>query len=1188
MTSGLRARAIATEAAATLRNRLSPLVTMVAAATLVALTVCAAGITVWKMHEQADREVRTNLGKLALVIADQTSRSFQSVDMVLAEAVDYLATNGTDTTDSFRNAMSGEAAHQLLANRARNLSQVGNLILIGADGWLLSQSRNTPIPRLSILNREHFRHLRDNDDAALFVSEPVRNVVDGVWMIYLARRVNSRQGAFLGIIEAAIPLKHFETFYRTIALGEGSAITLLRRDGMLLARYPAVESMIGRSLGSQAFSLIDKYTDRGSALGVGLIDGVSRYIAYSSVRGFPLVVATSLSEEVALGAWRRDAMVLLMGAVGALTGVIVLLFSLARQIRRMRRSENLLALQNLELERSSYQLLEAQRIGKLGHWVSDATGTAIWSPQLFEIAGLAERPNVPFETSASLVHPEDIDLYQRVRNDARARGAKMDVELRWIRPDGGIRWVRMKADPRFDSGGKRLGMFGIVHDITSSKLAEAILDQRVADLELVRNQLEAQKRELAEVNMQFAAALSNMSQGLCLFDVDKKLIISNARFREIYGLTEQQSRQGTSFGQILQHNFDLGDKLDHPIDEGTAVDAARARYTFRLHDGRIISIRRATTPDGGWLSTHEDVTERERAATVLADRLAELEAVRNRLETQKRELAEVNMQFGAALSNMSQGLCLFDADRNLVISNRRFREIYNLTEDQTRPGLSLANLLRFHEANGEKTDRTLDQEVEEIPTQRNQVFSLSDGRTIMIQRTPIPAGGWVATHEDITERERAATVLGQRLAELELARSRLEAQKQELIATTQALGVAKNAAEAASLAKSDFLAMMSHEIRTPMTGMMGMIDLLRETALDQEQQGYAVLAERSAQSLLDVVNDILDFSKLEAGKMLPESIDFDVGPLIEDAASLLQKKAQDQGLDLRVSLSPELPKWLKGDPSRIRQVLLNLISNAVKFTERGSVEIGVSHQDLPDGTIELRIEVADSGSWIRPDVQKRLFNPFVQADTSISRRYGGSGLGLAICKQLCAIMDGAIGLDSEQDKGNKFWFTVRCKPGNPVVAAPALLEMTVRPLQILIAEDSPIVATLISKLLVKQGFRADMVVNGLEAVAAVRHKSYDLVLMDVHMPEMDGKSATRAIRNLVGPEREVPIIALTANALPGQRERYLAAGMNDCVTKPIQPLVLFAAINRWAAKDAVVSPSLQPGHRGLEEHLTVK
>jgi signal transduction histidine kinase/ActR/RegA family two-component response regulator len=631
---------------------------------------------------------------------------------------------------------------------------------------------------------------------------------------------------------------------------------------------------------------------------------------------------------------------------------------------------------------------------------------------------------VPFETVVSLVHPEDIEPFQRALNEARMSGAKMVLEQRWIRPDGGLRWVRLEADPRLDADGKLLGMFGVVHDITGSKLAEAALDQRVTDLELARNHLEAQKRELAKLNM----------------------------------------------------------------------------------------------------------------------------------------------QFDAALSNMSQGLCLFDADRNLVISNKRFREIYNLAEDQTRPGISLVNLLQFHAANGEESDRTLDEEVEEIPTQRKQIFRLADGRTILIQRTARPGGGWVATHEDITERERVATVLQQRLAELELARSRLEAQKQELIAATQALGVARDLAETANRAKSDFLAMMSHEIRTPMTGMIGMIGLLGDTPLNEEQRRLAKLAHESASDLLTVVNDILDFSRLEAGKLTTESIGFSPADLMDGVTSLLGPKAQAKGLQLERFGDDDVPAWLNGDPNRIRQILLNLTSNAIKFTERGSVRITASHRALADDLVELRIEVIDSGIGVLRDVQGCLFTPFTQADTSVSRKYGGTGLGLAICKQLCMTMGGAIGVDSEPGHGSTFWFTVQCRRGEaPTVSAPPLqpaVETIDHPLSILVAEDNSVIRILISKLLSRRGHRADLVCNGKEAVAAVQGKSYDLILMDMQMPEMDGITATMAIRCLSGPERHVPIVALTGNALVGQRENCLAAGMNDYLSKPFEPADFYGAIDR--------------------------
>jgi signal transduction histidine kinase/ActR/RegA family two-component response regulator len=413
-----------------------------------------------------------------------------------------------------------------------------------------------------------------------------------------------------------------------------------------------------------------------------------------------------------------------------------------------------------------------------------------------------------------------------------------------------------------------------------------------------------------------------------------------------------------------------------------------------------------------------------------------------------------------------------------------------------------------------------------------------------------------------------ATELANRLAEQLQAQKKLEDQKAELIAATGALSEARDAAEAASRAKSDFLAMMSHEIRTPMAGMMGMIDLLSGTSLNEEQQDLARVAQESAQNLLAVLNNILDFSKLEAGQVNPESIDFSIKHSIKSVISLLGPRAAGRGLRLNAILAPDLPIWLRGDPSRIGQVLLNLVGNAIKFTEHGSVQISVSHRVLQDSAFELRFDVVDTGCGIPTNMLSTLFSPFTQADGSVSRKYGSTGLGLAICKQLCLTMGGDIGVESASGHGSRFWFTVRCQLGRPPEVTAPLLQPALAPdaadLDILIVEDNPIIRSLVFKLLARRGYEADQVNNGKEALEAVRAKRYGLVLMDMQMPEMDGLSATKAIRNLRGPERNVPIVALTANALVGQRETCLAAGMNSFLTKPIKPEALYDAISCWA------------------------
>jgi signal transduction histidine kinase/FixJ family two-component response regulator len=544
----------------------------------------------------------------------------------------------------------------------------------------------------------------------------------------------------------------------------------------------------------------------------------------------------------------------------------------------------------------------------------------------------------------------------------------------------------------------------------------------------------------------------------------------------------------------------------------------------------------------------------------------------------EERLAAGKQQLDTALASMTQGLCMVDTDERLVLCNASFREMYKLSEDQTGPGLAFSELASALAMSADAFAMSVAESGEQ-GVAHDQVRRLLDGRAVLVRRTPTPTGGWLQTHEDITDRERVASELASRLADHIKAQKKLEAQKSELIATTTALSEARDAAEAASRTKSDFLAMMSHEIRTPMAGMMGMIDLLNGTALNAEQQQLAKVAHESARNLLSVLNDILDFSKLEAGQLKPEAIEFNLEQAINGVISLMGPKANGQGLVLESSLPPDSAIWFRGDPSRIGQVMLNLVGNAIKFTERGFVRIVASHRELGGGNVEVHIEVIDSGTGIPEAVLPTLFSPFTQADISVSRKYGGTGLGLAICRQLCLMMGGDIGVESEPGRGSRFWFTVRCEIGEaPQLPAPSLqpdMAPDAADIDILVAEDNAVIRSLVMKLLARRGYDADQVTNGREAVDAVCARAYDLVLMDMQMPVLDGISATREIRALASPQRYVPIIALTANALVGQREECLAAGMTAFLTKPIQPDLLYEAIARWAPapNDKAASPT---------------
>jgi signal transduction histidine kinase/CheY-like chemotaxis protein len=684
--------------------------------------------------------------------------------------------------------------------------------------------------------------------------------------------------------------------------------------------------------------------------------------------------------------------------------------------------------------------------------------------------------------------------------------------------------------------------------------------------------LKEQQEQLRARNLQFDAALNQMSEALCFFDDEERLIVSNDRFAEMYNLRPDAIHPGMTLREIIDLRYMAGSLPAMSSEEFYAsrnalnVADLPCDTIVKQTNGRIFVIHHRPLANGGWIATHSDITEREELHTRLAQQL-------EIMNEQKLMLHTRNLQFDSAINNISQGLCFFDGAQRLLMCNDRYLEMYNLDPASVVPGVFLRDIidLRFRAGSFPEMSQ------EEYHSWRNRisvaegandtVVELKDGRVFEIHHRPMPDGGWVATHGDITQQRRGEE-------QNRLMVERLRAAQIEL---TRAAA----AAETSNQAKSSFLANMSHEIRTPLNGILGMAQVLENEQLTPLQQESVKTILTSGQTLMILLNDVLDLSKIEAGKLDITPLDIETEGVFLHLQKLFLPQALEKSIGLSVDIDDLIPKILKFDHVRVHQCTANLISNAIKFTSVGGVTIRVRHERIDSDDYLISVTVADSGIGISEEAAARLFAEFSQADASTTRQFGGTGLGLAISRKLARMMGGDVTLTSQPGTGSTFILTFRaCATSSPKLRRPRTPAQESRAsvaallgLKMLVVDDNAINRSVARLLLAPSGIIVVEAANGQQALDHLAEQQFDLVLLDVHMPVMDGIETIGHIRAAAACWRAIPVIALTADAMTGDKERLLSLGMSGYASKPIEQRALIHEVHRVLSISKAAEPA---------------
>jgi PAS domain S-box-containing protein len=1082
-----------------------PVFGLTAFALLVTLAACA--WIVWQSRERSLQEAARETNNLTLALAEQTSRVLESVDLIVRRAKQRVEENEGFTPADLA---------QMLSTGFAEVPQIRRLGVIDADGIAVSDSTELSPPRLDLSDREYVRALRERPDLGLFIGAPALSRADGQWSFYAARRVSGPNGEFRGAVVAVLEPRYFETFYAAIQPAADSAIALFRDDGVLLVRDPRAPGAIGRSfVGGTLFRELASSPQGGSFRSTSSVDGAARLTSFRRVPGYPVVISTSLKEWSVLAPWRKEAIQIGGLALAAVAVELVLHWLLLKHVRlheSLRSSERFFR----EMAEAMPQTV----------YFADENGAISYANNRWrEVTGLPSEAGHGYGW-LDFLHPDDRKPMLEAWGECLAGGTECRGEFRLRQADGTYRYFLFLTVPvRDEATGRIVRWFGSATDV--DELRRTANDLQASE-ERLRFALSAARMYAFERDVQTDDVLRT-----CSDDIIGPVATGTTDFLE-------------------RVHPDDRPKLDAVFERALAEDGSfEVEFRFFHADGRELWLT-----DKGRVTT-DPASGTRRFAGVTLDITSAKRSQEKWLETTRQ-----NGILAAAIHATTRGVVVVDAlapDHPVIFCNPGFTVMTGYAEDEV-----LGRSCRFlggpdtDPATVDAIDAAIDRGEEFTTEIRNY---RKDGTPLWnsLRISPVldPEGAllhFVMVFDDVTARREME-------AQLIEANDRLSHEVEE----RKRAGAQ---AEQASRAKTEFLAAMSHEIRTPLHAITGVTGLILERPdLHPDLRRQIEQIDVSGAALLTVVNDVLDFSKIEAGAVEIDPKPFWPHSLVKDCAAIVAAMASKKGLVVEVRTGHPLPNRLVGDEPRIRQVLLNLLNNAVKFTPSGRIEVSLEHEGVSPTEDRLRIAVTDTGIGIPESEHGRLFQRFSQIDGSSSRRYGGTGLGLAISRQLIELMGGGIGVESEPGRGSTFRFSLTLPKADVPRAAEAAAPVRAgerRRLRILLAEDVEINQEIARSILERAGHRVDVVSDGAEAVMAVQTGIYDLVLMDVQMPVMDGVTATQRIRALPEPVGTIPIVAMTANVFAEQIASFKAAGMNDHVGKPFKREELHGVVERWA------------------------